>query len=497
MSFMGIDVGTSGVKVAAFTPEGKILAVASEKYELIYGKDGSVSLNPNLVWAAIKRTISEVAYRTRATPVRALAVSALGEAITPVDAKGNFLSNTIVAFDTRATEEVHYLENKIGPQGIFNKTGHNAHPMYSIHKVALWKKIERDIYKKADKFLCWQDMVAFKLGAGAVIDYSQASRTQAFNIKDLQWDPDILNAYEIDVKKLPETRQAGSYIGEVSKQSAAELGLQPGTIVVAGGFDQACAALGTGVYMSKKAAFGLGTVACFTVTMDDLLLNEVMQKSNFPCIPYLIPEMYCSIAYNFSGGSLIQWFVRTFAQQEASMTGKEKKSVLDLLFEEMSETAADILVLPHFMGSGTPHMDSDSKGAILGLNLSSTRSQLFRAVIEGIAFEMRMNLNLLKEAGITIDQLIASGGATQSDKFLQINADILEKSISKTNVEAGCLGCALLAAMSLGEFKSYDEAVNQMVKISAVYKPNGKHRVYYTNRYNKYIKIYDAIKTIY
>lgn len=496
MSYMGIDVGTSGVKVAAFTPEGKMIAAAAEKYELIYGKDGSVSLNPKLVWEAIKSSISEVAYQTRTDPVRALAVSALGEAVTPVDAEGNFLGNTLVAFDTRATEEVHYLKNEIGVESIFNKTGHNAHPMYSIHKIALWKKNQRDVYKKAYKFLCWQDMVAFQLGVGAVIDFSQASRTQAFHVKDLQWDADILSTYEIDMEKLPEARQAGSYIGKVSPQAAAELGLPPGTIVVTGGFDQACAALGAGVNRSDKAAFGLGTVACLTVTMDEPLLNEVMQKSNFPCIPYLLPGMYCSIAYNFSGGSLIQWFVRSFAQQEACTASKEQKNVLDLLFEEMSETAGGIFVLPHFMGSGTPYMDPDAKGAVLGLNLNSSKSQLFRAVVEGIAFEMRLNMSLLKEAGINIKKLIASGGGTQSDKVLQINADILEKPINTTTVETGCLGCAILAAVSLGEFKSYDEAVDHLIDITDTYEPNDRNKVYYTDSYKKYLKIYDAVKTV-
>lgn len=496
MVYMGVDIGTTGTKAVVFRPDGTVAASAYREYPLIHPRPGWAELDPWLVWESVTEVLRESAGRAR-EPIQAIAFSALGEAVTPVDVHGEPLDNTLIAMDVRAERECAWLGEQLGRRVLYEITGQPLHPMYSLNKILWWKNHKPEVYRKAHKFLCWQDYAVSRLGCDPVIDYSLASRMFTFDLRQKTWNSRILETADLSPDRLPIPRPSGTIIGTVSPSAARALGLTAHTRVIAGGFDQPAAALGAGILTPGTAVDGLGTVECITPALDRPVTDDSLLEGNIPCCPHVVEGLYIFMAFNFTGGNLLRWYRDQFAHEEKLEAEQTGRDVYDLIIEKALRTETAAMVLPHFLGTGTPHLDPHSRGAFLGLTLDVTRHQLARAILEGIGYEMLLNLSLLERAGVSIGELRATGGGAKSPAWLRMKANLFGKRITAMKTtEGGCLAMAMQSATACGEYGSIQEAIGQALRFGETYEPDPEQQAYYQKRFETYMKIYPRLKEL-
>lgn len=498
MSLLGLDIGTTGCKAMAFSVAGKPLAYAYREYGVIYPRPGWAELDPNKVWQCVTEIINQVALSVGNDPIKALAVTSLGETFTPVSEDGSVLSNSMTYVDNRGVEQTESWNHTLGKKRVFQITGQPLHPGYSLPKL-MWLRDERpDIFNKAYKFLLYEDFAYFKLGLEPTIDYSLAGRTMAFDIREKKWSEELFSTACIDPEVMSTPRPSGVVVGEIPDPIAENLGLPKGTVAVTGGHDQPVNALGGGVISEGVAVDGMGSTECVTVGFNKPPINDEMLAANYPVYSHVKQGMYVSLAFSYTCGNLLRWYRDNFARDMVDEARRTSSDVYDLILKDVPEGPSGIYVLPHFVGSGTPYFDPDSKGTITGLTLGATREQFVKALIEGITYELRFNLETLEEAaGVKIDRLRAMGGGAKSPIWLQLKADITGKEVVSLAIsECGCLGAAILAGVGAGEYSSVDEAVNMIVSEVNVFHPDPERHKQYTERFAIYSELYPKLKEI-
>jgi xylulokinase len=498
MSLLGLDIGTSGCKATIVDYEGNVKGQAYQEYSLLAPKPGWQELDPELVWKSVKRVIADSLAQHKGDNIKAISVSSFGEAVVPIDNNGNVLHNSIIYIDVRGDEESGHLKDRLGCEKILRITGASVHPMYSISKIMWLKAHMPEVYNKTWKFLLFADFILFKLGAKPHTDYSLAARTMAFDIINKRWSHKILECAGVDEDKFAEPVQAGTVVGEVSKTVAAELDLPGNLILVAGGHDQPCAALGAGVIKSDLAVDGLGTTECITPAFDQAIISDPMAKSSFACVPHVIKDMYVTYAFTLTSGSMLKWYRDNFGSVYKEEAIRSNINLYDLLIQRAAPHPSGIFVLPHFAGAGTPYMDTEAKGAIVGLNINTKAEDIIKAILEGITFEIMINVEKLREAGIKVEELRAVGGLAKSHLFLQLKASMMGRKVTTLRIsEAGTLGVAILAGTASGIYKSIEDAVQRLVKKKREFYPDEKLHEIYMEKFQTYKKIYPAVKNIF
>ncbi|MFP4379862.1 MAG: FGGY-family carbohydrate kinase [Candidatus Sumerlaeia bacterium] len=495
MSYLGLDIGTSGCKAAVFDEDGKLAASSAREYATVMPQEGWAELDSREVLDACMIVISEAAGDVKGSdPVRGIGISSQGEAFTPVDASGNILMNSMVSFDTRALELSREWSESFGRKKLYEKTGHTPHPMFSLYKLLWLKNNEPEIWSQAKKFLCFEELIQFGLGLEPAISYPMAGRTMLFDVRNHVWDSEILDALELKPDNFAKPLPSGSIVGTIAAEKCRELNLAEGTIVVTGGHDQPCGALGAGVLSPGKAMYGMGTVECICPAFEEPVFGDALFQSNLCTYDFTMGGMYTTVAFCLTGGNLLRWYRDEWGHREKSRAREENRDVYEVILEGMPEAPTKLMVLPYFTPSGTPYFDSDVRGAILGLQLSTKREEVLKALLEGVSYEMKLNVSILEQAGIHIDEFIAIGGGAKSQRLSQLKADVLNRPITTVSVtEAGCLGVAMLArAADRGE--SLQSLADKWVRTKDILEPDPQKAASYEERFLEYKKLYYLLK---
>lgn len=503
MYFIGLDVGTTGCKAIVFDEDGNAKGYGFHEYSIICKEPGYAEQDPKKVWnltkLVIKKALAEAKniHNINANNIKALSLSIQGDAIIPVDKKINPLHNTLLGMDYRSTYESELCSKLFGDRYLFETTGMRPHPMNSLTKILWFKNNRADIYKKTYKFMTYGDYILAKLGSEPVIDYTMASRTMAFDIKSKKWSTEILSKLDVSIELLSKVVPSGEVVGTISSTLADEFGLSANMLLVTGGHDQTCAALGAGVVKENIAIDSHGTAEVLSTALSKPLLNNTMFSSYYPCYCHVEEDMFFTFALNHIGGLLFKWYRDTLGFAEVKEAKKLKIDPYELMISKTSKGPSKILVLPHFNGSGTPWCDLDSKGAILGLTISTKREDIVKGILDSLTYELKINLETMKKSGININELRTVGGAAKSSIWLQLKADITGCKVITLKVrEAACLGAAILAGKASGVYKSLEEGVERTVSISNVYIPDSKVQKLYNEKYNIYTDTYDTLKSI-
>lgn len=492
MSLLGLDIGTSGCKAAVFNTDGEILALAKRSYPLHTARD-HLELDPDEVWNSAASCIRQVNGEVGHNPVTALATSVLGEAVIPIGADGRPLARSPVSFDGRAIEQANAFQQSFDDGKIYLHTGQPIHPMYSIHKIVWWRDNIPTLFESTWKFLCYGDFVALKLGVEPAIDYSMAARTQAFDINTKSWSEDILQWAGLSAAQLAVPVPSGTVLGGVDPEIRQELGFTEDVLVIAGGHDQPCGALGSGALKVGEAMYALGTTACLAPTLPGLALS--LSKYGFPCYPHVIPDCFVTLAGTSSGGSLLRWFRDVFGDREQQIAAKEGRDIYDVLVAQADEEPSPLLLLPHFAGTEAPHHDPGARGVLFGLSFATTRGDVIQAILEGIALEIASYTCYLDRCGVELGSLRAVGGGAKSARWMQLNADVIGLPITVPQVtEATCLGAALVAGTATKCYASLRDAVDLVVSDAHVYEPHPERSAYYRSRLSYYQRAYPAIR---
>jgi xylulokinase len=490
-----LDIGTGGCKSVVFDANGKELASSFREYQVLHPLPGYAEINSDEVISKCFEVIAEVNSKT-ADPVISMSISSQGEAFTPVGSDGKTLGNAMVSSDSRASKIAVEWSDSFGAEKIYGITGHTAHPLFTLFKILWIKENQPDIWKEAMKFLCFEDLFHYRVGLKPRISWSLAGRTMLFDVIKHEWNSEILEKAGLSVEKLAVPAAPGEITGIISLENGCRLGFQNPVTIVAGGHDQTCAALGAGVIEPGMCMYATGSVECFCPVLEKPSFSDELRKNNLCCYDYTIKGMYTSVAYSLTGGNILRWMRDEFGQSEKDEATRSGRNAYSLLLSAMPSFPTSLLVLPYFAPTGTPYFDTEAKGAIVGLQLSTTRGEITRALLEGVALEMKLNLQLMEQSGMKIDTFIATGGGARNKSWTQLKADVLNKKIIVRHIEeAGCYGAAMLACSAI-EKLPVEKLLRKNQTESEVFLPNPENAAIYDSRFKTYKKMYPAMKSL-
>ncbi|MDP2338142.1 MAG: FGGY-family carbohydrate kinase [Bacteroidota bacterium] len=493
MSYLGLDIGTGGCKAVVFNGEGVELASAFREYPVLHPHPDWAELNPNEVIDKCFEVIEEVNSRI-SDPVVSMSISSQGEAFTPVGWDGQILGNAMVSSDSRARDIAAEWSTNFGMDKIYDITGHTPHPIFTLFKILWIKENQPEIWNNARYFLCFEDLFHFRMGLKPMISWSLAGRTMLFDVIGHQWSKEILEATGLTAEKLATPVPPGEKTGILGMARGKKLGFRNPVMLVAGGHDQTCAALGAGVIEPGMCMYATGTVECFCPMFDKPSFSEELQKNNLCCYDYTIKGKYTTVAYSLTGGNILRWMRDELGQSEVAQAAETGENAYTLLLDAMPESPTELLVLPYFSATGTPYFDTRAKGAIIGLKHTTTKGEITKALLEGVGMEMKLNLKLMERSGMKIHTFIATGGGTRNSSWTQLKADILNKKIIVRNInEAGCYGAALLACSAFEKFP-VDQLIKHNKNANVIFTPNPKNAKLYNKKFAAYKQLYPVLK---
>ncbi len=491
MAYAGMDVGTSGCKLLVYDLNGSVLYQTARRYKED-GSGGLRELDPAMVRESILDICREAGEKCPVT-IEAIAFASLGESIVCLDPKDRVLAKTALTGDSRGKAEVDRLILEKGAQHIFEVTGLPPNELYGLPKY-MWMNTHTNAIRDAEKILFYEDFAGYILTGRRVVSYSSAARSMAFNIHTKQWDEELLSMAGIQASQMSTPAPSGTIVGRITAEMAEKTGLDPNLKIVVGGHDQSCAALGSGLKDMQTGEVGMGTCEFMFVMLPEQMTTPEMAANNLTCIPYIFENTYLSNTEVTTCGILKNWAFDTIfsdIRRQCEETGENFFEHMDTLAKD---AYSDVLVLPQFGSSGPPDMSMDAWGTITGLTTQTTPGEIYRALLEGMAFQMLLAYERMRPLGTTMDSMVATGGGAASELTLQIRADIFEMTVkSLESDEAGTLGCMMLAATAMQAYPDLSTAVDTAVKTKKTYTPDPAHRQYYAEKYRKYEKLFDLM----
>jgi len=479
---MGVDIGSTGCKAMVFMQDGKILSHAYEEYEKI----SPIEIDSIVLKKAVFLVIGKAA--DCGVQVDAICISSFGESFVMLDGTDRPLDNILTYTNLCGQKQCAEMVQKHGEMRFRKIAGMRPLSMYSLAKMAAYH--ETGLLDQAKKVMQMGEYIAYLLTGEHAVDYSLASRTMAFDVVNKRWDDELLSYAGAERSLMGSPVQSGVVIGKLRPATAKELSLSSNCVVVAGGQDQVCAATGAGVLSPGLAIDGIGTVECITPCFTSPMLRNDFLDNNYVCVPYTIPDCYATYIFNFTGGSLLKWYRDTFTAGIAEQVAQNGSNFYAYMDSIGARQPTDLLVVPHFAGNATPDMNPDAKGLIWGLSFDTDNATLYRALLEGVTFEMMYNLEIVTGMGVAINELRATGGGSKSPYWLQIKADMTGLPITALNVEeAGITGCVMLAGVTTGVYSDLNEAAKVLVKIREVYEPNSVHKQVYAEKFERFKKL--------
>ena len=491
MALLGIDVGSSACKSVVFDESGRVLSQFLQEYGSDTPPEG---MEAEALWRAVLESVRRAVADSSDKRISALGVSSFGESFVPIDAKGTALAPVMSYIDSRGREEFDGLVRAMDPDRIMEISGVKPHPMYSLSRMAYLRDRKPQAFASTWKYLPIASFILYRLCGAAVTDFSLAARTLAFDVVHKRWNGELLALAGVHTAQMPDAVPSGTVVGGLDKGIARLAGIEGDTAVVTGGHDQVCAAFGAGVIAKGDAVDGTGSVECITPAFDAPVMSHGFLLSNYACVPHVLHGLYVTYAFNFTGGSLLKWYRDAFALGLADEARRTGRSVYALLDEKAGTEPSEMTVVPHFAGSGTPDMDPSAKGALFGLDFSADMGSVYRALMEGVTFEMRYNLERLRDFGVDIRNLRAVGGGSKSPLWLGMKASIWGRPVHALETEeAGAAGAAMLAGLATGIYRSPAEAVEAFVRIRRTYEPEPALQAGYEASYGRFL---EARKTI-
>lgn len=497
MDLLGLDIGTTGCKAILFSSSGRLLAKAAREYPVSIPHPRWAEQDIENVWQLAQEAIRDAIQMASVKDIAAIGLSVHGEAVTPVDRQGNALRPTILGMDTRTDSQNDWLRERFGGKALFERTGMPIHTINTLPKLLWLKQNEPEIWQKASRFLLVEDFFIQKMTGRAVISQCLASRTQMFDLRQGSWDEGVLSALDLDASRLAQVQPSGTLVGALSRNLVSAFGLTSPPVVVTGGHDQACGALGAGLTIPGLASVSTGTAEVVEVALPSPIVSLPLYEGNISVYSHVVPGLFLAMTLNHSGGMALRWFRDGFCEPQLYQSAQANSDAYDLMLEGASADPTGLLILPHFSGSGTPTFDTASKAAILGMTFATTRIDIAKAILEGVTYELRVNLDLLKAGGVQIDVLRAIGGGAKSALWLQLKADITGIPVVTPQItEAAGFGAALLAGVGAGIFPSAKAASEQFLQLTRTYNPDPARHGAYTRQYELYRQVYPAVALI-
>lgn len=493
---LSLDLGTTAIKVAVVSLEGKLLATSTQEYKLLTPDTLSVELPPEQYWTAFKAGIKEALAKSgvKGDDLACLGISAQGETLIVIDKDGKPLRNAIVWMDNRAQEEAEELDKVFPPEVTYKVTGQvKIVPTWPASKLLWLKHHEPTTFRNIFKILLIEDYFIYRMTGKFSCEGSLICSTCYWNIRTKKWWPEMLKYLGVAETQLPKIYEPGDVVGTIQKDIAAELGVSASMVVCTGVLDQAAGALGVGNVVPGLFSENTGAALAICATVDKPFMDK-----NFlmPCHYHGIKDLY--MAHTFTtGGMALKWFRDTFCDEEVLLSGKTGLDSYYLMDKEVARIAPGsegLVMLPHLQGAMAPEANPKAKGVFFGITMAHTKAHFIRAVMEAIGYIVLRNIEAVEAMGIPVKEIRVLGGGSKSDIWNQIKADITGRVIWTTEYsDAACLGVALVSGVSVGLFPDLKGAVDKMVTLKKKFVPNPENHEKYLKLYAEYKGLYDSL----
>jgi xylulokinase len=493
--YLGVDIGTSGCRCLAVGADGRALAVAERQYPLYTPFPGWAEQDPKAWVAGAFATIAEVCASGAFDPanVRGVGVDGQSWACVPVDAEGTILANTPIWMDTRAQPICDELLGSIPAADILAVAGNRLSPSYTTAKVLWFQRNAPEMFARTRWFLQCNSVVVMALTGLATQEHSQGYGLHFVDVATGTVNAGLAARLGIDPDLFPSAVEPSAVVGGVTVAAAIATGLPTGTPVVAGGLDAACGTLGAGVFRPGQTQEQGGQAGGMSIAMDAPVADERLILSR-----HVVPGSWLLQGGTVAGSASLAWITRVVGEAERLAAAAAGRGT----FEEVSALAATaplgsdgLVFLPYLLGERSPLWDAHARGAFVGLTLATGRPQLYRAVMEGVAFALRDNLEVAAGAGARVAELLAIGGATKSPFWMQIKADVTGVPLSvSANENATPLGAAMLAAIGTGG-GAVEDLVDHWVHRGVSYTPDPAATARYDQLFAIYAGLYPAMAT--
>jgi xylulokinase len=475
---LGIDLGTTGCKAVVYDQDGTMLGESYLEYGLITLSATMIEQDPEAWWDLTCRAIYLAldAADVDRSAVRGLSVSSQGISFVLLDGQGRLLGNAINWLDSRASEESADILDRYSAESLFAITGKRAAPFYVLPKLLWLRKYRADLWQQARKVLMGHDYLVYRFCGEYVTDHSMAGGTLLYDLQELDWSAELLEAFQIPPEILPTIRWSGMPVGVLRPAVAESLGLRPDTVVSVGGQDQKCAALGAGI-RDGTATLSLGTASAIVQVMDRPLVDPQMRV---PTFTFVTPSRWVLEGVIGTGAGSLRWYRDTICPGVPYLE-------LDEGARTVPRGADGVFFYPHLSGAGSPHWRSQDRGAFHGLSLATTRAHMTRAVLEGVAYQMRENLAVTQALAGPVGDAIVFGGGAKSTIWREIIGDVINRPLAWTQtVETANLAASMLAGLGCGVFSTLDEARESMVGTLTHRAPDPEGARIYDGLYEEY-----------
>ena len=485
MYYIGVDLGTSAVKLLLMEGSGKICNIVSKEYPLFFPHPGWSEQNPEDWFAQSMEGIKELTEGIDRKEVAGIGFGGQMHGLVTLDKDDNVIRPAILWNDGRTGEETEYLNSVIGKDKLSQYTANIAFAGFTAPKILWMQKHEPENFKKVVKIMLPKDYLAYRLSGSFCTDVSDASGMLLLDVKNRCWSKEMLEICHITEEQLPKLYESWQVVGNLKAEVAKELGFSEDVKVVAGAGDNAAAAVGTGTVGDGQCNISLGTSGTIFISSKDFGVDENNALHSFDHADGNYHLMGCML----SAASCNKWWMdeilktKDYPAEQAGITRLGENHVF---------------YLPYLMGERSPHNDPSARAAFIGMSMDSTREDMTQAVLEGVAFGLRDSLEVARSIGVNPERTKICGGGAKSPLWRKIIANVMNMKVDLIESEEGPgYGAAILAAVGCGVFDSVEEAAKKLVKVTGTEEPDPELVQKYEERYQEFKELYPALKGIY
>lgn len=482
MLYIGVDLGTSAVKLLLMDANGKIENIVSKEYPLAFPHPGWSEQKPEDWYENAVEGIKELTADCDKSQVAGISFGGQMHGLVVLDENDAVIRPAILWNDGRTGKETEYLNNVIGKENLSKYTANIAFAGFTAPKILWMRENEPENFARIKKIMLPKDYLAYKLSGTFCSDYSDASGMLLMDVEKKCWSKEMIEICGITKEQLPTLYESYDVAGTLQPDIAEELGLSEDVKIIAGAGDNAAAAVGTGTVGDGRCNISLGTSGTIFISSKNFGVDEHNALHSFAHADGNYHLMGCML----SAASCNKWWMDEIIRTKDY--AKEQESIAKL-------GENHVFYLPYLMGERSPHNDPDARAMFIGMSMDTTREDMTQAVLEGVAFGLRDSLEVARSLGIKIERTKICGGGAKSPLWKRIIANVMNLKVDVIESEEGPgYGGAMLAAVGCGEYASVEEAAERLVKVVDTVEPEPELVAKYEEQYQKFVKLYPAVK---
>lgn len=485
MLYVGVDLGTSSIKLVLMDETGKIESIVSKEYPLSFPKPGWSEQKPEDWYQAFEEGMKELIQGKNADLIEGISFGGQMHGLVILDEQDQVIRPAILWNDGRTTKECDYLNNVIGREKISEYTANMALTGFTAPKLLWVKENEPKNFARIKKIMLPKDYIAYKISGVHCTDVSDASGMLLFDVKNRCWSQEMISIIGVKEEQLAKIYESYEVVGTLKEEVAEKLHLKPSVKVIAGAGDNAAGAVGTGTLEHGMCSISIGTSGTVFIATNEFAVDDKNAMHSFAHANGKYHFLGCML----SAASANKWWMDDIVKTKEY--SKEQEGITKIGDNK-------VFFLPYLMGERTPHNNPNARGTFIGMTMDTSREDMTQAVLEGVTFALRDALEIARSFGITIERVRLNGGGAKSKLWCQMVADIMNVKVDKINSEEGPgFGAAILAAVGCGKFASVEEAAGKLIQVISTVEPNGERVAKYEEKYQIFRKLYPALQPVF